>query len=116
MEMGYGGIQNSLAVEFDTYYNEEYMDRYENHVSVNTRGFRYPNNASHSYSLGATTDIADLTDGQHVARIVYSPTFDEEALVTRAFEASSHANTFMENADNPFGGMGDVSWEGGNRS
>ena len=32
MEMGYGGIMNSLAVEFDTYYNYEFYDPGENHV------------------------------------------------------------------------------------
>lgn len=35
--LGYAGISNMLAVEFDTYYNAEMLEPYENHVSVQTR-------------------------------------------------------------------------------
>ena len=48
-ELGYGGITNSLAVEFDTYFNPELLEPYENHVSVHTRGFRHPNSANQTY-------------------------------------------------------------------
>ena len=61
--LGYGGINNSLAVEFDTYHNYQEVDPYENHVSIHTRGWRHPNNASHMYSLGETNNVPDLTDG-----------------------------------------------------
>ena len=61
--LGYGGIQNSLAVEFDTYYNFEELEPYENHVSVHTRGWRYPNSANHTFSLGHTNIVPDLTNG-----------------------------------------------------
>jgi hypothetical protein len=40
-------IENSLAVEFDTYHNFELMEPYENHISVQTRGWRQPNSANH---------------------------------------------------------------------
>lgn len=35
--LGYAGISNMLAVEFDTHYNAEMLEPYENHVSVQTR-------------------------------------------------------------------------------
>ena len=35
--LGYAGISNVLAVEFDTYFNAEILEPYENHVSVQTR-------------------------------------------------------------------------------
>lgn len=35
--LGYDGISNMLAVEFDTYYNPDLSEPYENHVSVQTR-------------------------------------------------------------------------------
>ena len=79
MEMGYGGISNSIAIEFDTKYvscfhsyimmyhmrtvgrliyqhryNYEQLDAYENHISVHTRGWRDENSANHSFSLGST--------------------------------------------------------------
>ena len=54
MEMSYGGIRNSIAVEFDTKFNYENIDPYENHISVHTRGWREDNSANHSYSVGST--------------------------------------------------------------
>lgn len=36
-DMGYAGISNVIAVEFDTYYNPDLLDPYDNHVSVQTR-------------------------------------------------------------------------------
>ncbi|CAK4718972.1 unnamed protein product [Aphanomyces euteiches] len=53
--LGYGGIPNSLSVEFDTTYNPEMLDLYENHISVHTRGYDVANSGDHSYSLGATS-------------------------------------------------------------
>lgn len=41
-------IDNSLAVEFDSYHNFEQLEPYENHVSVHTRGWRQPNSANHT--------------------------------------------------------------------
>ena len=35
--LGYDGIPNSLVVEFDTFFNFELMDPYENHISVMTQ-------------------------------------------------------------------------------
>ena len=32
--MGYGGIDNSLAIEFDTWFNAEQGDIYQNHLAV----------------------------------------------------------------------------------
>merc|ERR1712100_982885 len=58
-QMGYGGIPNSLAVEFDTWYNPEMGEPYENHIAVHTRGWRRPNSANHSYALAHTVSIGD---------------------------------------------------------
>lgn len=41
--MGYAGISNLLAVEFDTHYNPDLHEPYENHVSVQTRYKREAN-------------------------------------------------------------------------
>jgi hypothetical protein len=61
--MGYGGINNSLSIEFDTYFNYEENDPYENHISIQTRGWREPISEDHVYSLGHTNNIPDLTNG-----------------------------------------------------
>jgi hypothetical protein len=69
----YRGIDNSLAVEFDTWYNELFNDPNGNHISIHTRG-TLPNSASEDYSLGYTTAIPLLEDGNvHTAKIKYVP-------------------------------------------
>ena len=71
--IGYHGIPNSLAVEFDTWHNSSWDDPNNNHVSVHTRGID-PNSVHHAYSLGSTTEIPDMSDGNvHTARIDYVP-------------------------------------------
>jgi hypothetical protein len=66
--IGYGGILNSLAVEFDTYANDEYGvdDPSSNHVSVQTRG-RLSNSFRHTFSLGQSTDIPELSTANPTA-------------------------------------------------
>jgi len=76
--IGYGGIPDSLAVEFDTFLNNDsgtalYGDPNGNHVSVHTRGVE-PNSGDEAYSLGSSTTIPTLDDAQvHTARVDYLP-------------------------------------------
>lgn len=79
--MGYGGdaqipgIANSLAVEFDTWFNpaSETNDPNGNHLSVHTRGV-LPNSAHHNFSIGVTTSVPDFSDGNvHNVIIRYVP-------------------------------------------
>ena len=105
--MGYDGINNSIAIEFDTYFNYESLDPYENHVSVHTRGFRYPNSANHTYSLGHTNAVPDLTDGKLRVRIKYESIIDEKQLLKPNFVASPHVLYFLENNDFHNGGVPD---------
>lgn len=52
--LGYGGVNNSLAVEFDTWWNEDLEGNVgmSPHISVNARATA-PNSADHKYSLGS---------------------------------------------------------------
>jgi hypothetical protein len=71
--LGYGGIVNSLAVEFDTWFNVEKSDVYENHVSIQTKGLE-PNESHHRSKIAVTTSIPLLQDGNiHTVRIRYEP-------------------------------------------
>jgi hypothetical protein len=106
-ELGYGGIQNSVAIEFDTWFNYEQLDLYENHLSVQTRGWRERNSANHSYSIASSSRISDLTDGMHKVKIEYSPVFDEQSLFDGTLQASAFTSYFFENADFPNGGLPD---------
>ena len=76
--MGYAGITNSLAVEFDTWDNNEsgqflVRDPDDNHVSVQTRGTE-TNAEFKAFSLGLTPNFPELSDGQvHAVKIEYIP-------------------------------------------
>eukprot|EP01036_Dinobryon_divergens_P023312 gene23312-31642_t len=83
------------------------FDYYENHVSVQTRGFRFNISANHSYSLATTNRIPDLTDGIHTVRIKYDPNFDENAVPHPSFQANGYSSFFLSNADFSNGGEGD---------
>ena len=72
--LGYEGIDNSVAIEFDVRRNSEHVDLAAGHISVQTHGI-YANLASHSASLGASVaGLPELIDGNaHVATIHYRP-------------------------------------------
>lgn len=76
-QLGYGGISNSLAIEFDTWTNafgpeEDRDDVFHDHISIHSAG-RNPNKASKSTSLGYWRTFG-LADGEiHVVRIRYVP-------------------------------------------
>ena len=77
--IGYNGIPNSLTVEFDTLQNPpgefegELGDPNANHISVQSRG-KLPNSAGSTFSLGSTTAIPLLADGNvHTAKVAYVP-------------------------------------------
>jgi len=70
--IGYAGIPNSLAIEFDTYPNSEYRDPNDNHIGIQTRG-KNGNSADHTITLGTSRNIPILEDGSvHVMRIDYA--------------------------------------------
>jgi hypothetical protein len=71
--IGYSDLPNSLAVEFDTYRNDDLGDPNDHHISVHTNGVG-PNGPDERLSLGLPADIPFLKDGlPHWARITYQP-------------------------------------------
>jgi hypothetical protein len=73
MALGYGGLADALAVEFDTFHNPENADPYENHVGIMARGRGWPALADHALELGGSPAPVDLADGDVRVRIVYRP-------------------------------------------
>lgn len=69
-QMGFGGIENSLAIAFDTWTNPGEDTMFADHVSIQSKGTR-PNSAVEDGLLGIPR-FHDLADGEiHRARIVY---------------------------------------------
>lgn len=74
--IGYSGLPRSVAVEFDTFENTYYCgfdDPNGNHVSVHASpDGGGPNSAHEAYSVGSTSALPDLADGQiHAAYVEY---------------------------------------------
>ncbi|KAI8376830.1 concanavalin A-like lectin/glucanase domain-containing protein, partial [Blakeslea trispora] len=64
-QLGYGGIKNSLAVEFDTYQStDRCADPSNNHISIQARKASQPNSAHHDYSLGHSSRVPLFQSGQ----------------------------------------------------
>jgi hypothetical protein len=73
MDMGYGGIVNSIAFEFDTWWNPVNGDLFDDHVSIQARGPKLGNHPGEIARLVIAKNIS-LADGkEHVAKIVYFP-------------------------------------------
>lgn len=67
------GIYNSIAIEFDTHNSYGFNDPNDNHISIQSKG-QEANSADHIWSLGSTTNISNLSDGNiHRAKIRYAP-------------------------------------------
>lgn len=72
--IGYGGIDNSLALEFDTYDNSNFGDPNANHIALqscglNTNGVGLPNSPDHSTCAVQLLD----SNGSPFSAIVVSP-------------------------------------------
>ena len=75
VSLGYDGIPNNIAIEFDTALNSrQYQnsdDPSNNHISVQVIG-AYPYQTDITNSLGYTSDIPDMTNGIHSVAIQYA--------------------------------------------
>eukprot|EP01038_Epipyxis_sp_PR26KG_P011556 gene11556-15476_t len=70
IQMGFGGIENSLAIAFDTWQNQGYDTLGVDHIKIQSKG-RDPNDALPAGLLGVPR-AHSLADGKiHMARIVY---------------------------------------------
>ena len=94
--LGYGGIANALAVEFDTWHDASVRDPYENHVAVLTRGV-HELRPDHGNHLGSTVKVPNLSDGaSHLARVEYFPTWRNELALHPSFVAAPFLGKLMQ--------------------
>ena len=97
--LGYGGIVNSLAVEFDSWYNPYLGDMFKDHVTVQTTGKdpdgnSLPNNPGTKSMLVAPKAVP-IADGlEHTVKIRYVPYIDYS--LVRYFSGVDHLSTFLK--------------------
>lgn len=69
-QMGFEGLENSLAIEFDTWFNTEQPDTFYDHVAIYSNGPQV-NSLLESARISATV-LQDLADGKvHAVKIRY---------------------------------------------
>mmetsp|Transcript_10583 Transcript_10583/g.17278 ORF Transcript_10583/g.17278 Transcript_10583/m.17278 type:complete len:919 (+) Transcript_10583:280-3036(+) len=120
MDLGYGGISNSIVVEFDTFFNHENIDPYENHVAIMSRGQRGSAISNHaSAELASIVSPVDLTDGEVKVRVEYHPSIreeDQQLLFTDTFVANAHLSSFISGRVEGERGLPEIVEEDGGTS
>ena len=76
-QLGYGGIANSIAIEFDTWTNVDNQkqsdDVFQDHISIHSGGPLLPNSSNKTTSLGYWRPYS-IADGKvHTTKIQYLP-------------------------------------------
>lgn len=90
--LGYQGIKNSIAVEFDTWYNVQLDDPIFDHITVHSSGLLENDPGANSRLCAAKR--VNLADGNiHTARIVYFPYVNEN--LVSFFTASPALTQFI---------------------
>jgi len=73
--IGYTGILNSIAIEFDTYYNSDYGDPESPHIGIQGSILHGQNSSNHNTNALAAAVPANFADGgPHTATITYDGT------------------------------------------
>jgi len=101
--IGYDGMTNSVAVEFDTFRNSGFGDPNGNHISIHTGGTA-ANSDNENHSLGIAASLPNMSDGNiHTAGILYLPgtmtvSLDGSNVLTVPLDLSTKLNLNSGNA------------------
>ena len=107
--MGYEGIRDSVALEFDVATNLHLGDPSGNHISWQSRGPGRPNSPAHAASLSHSSTIPLLSDGLgHRVRVRYDREMEASHVQDPAFHFSSpsSATAFLTLGHGGGGGEG----------
>lgn len=94
-DLGYGGIDNSIALEFDTWYNALLGDIYQNHIAIHSMG-KALNTPHASSRIASTSSIPSLADkNRHCVKVRYQPWIDNDAMLDSSFSSSLYAAKYL---------------------
>ena len=94
--LGYTGIRNAIAVEFDTWYNPDIGDLFHDHISLQASGPLAPLASNQSQLMGAARPHP-LADGKvHSVKLQYFPHLKYELL--EHFSATPQLVPFLKDA------------------
>lgn len=89
--LGFEGIQNALAIEFDTWFNTEHADTFYDHVTIYSNG-QSENTVLESARLSATV-LHDIADGRiHSVKIRY---YNEIKAGSKCYMLTLAVTTFL---------------------
>ena len=99
--LGYAGMKDTLAVEFDMFANSDLGDPNDMHVAVHVPGYGLVSTSSSSTRIGFYTYLREtgrnLQDGlPHFARIVYTQGLTYDPAQQPQWKASSHLSKFIK--------------------
>ena len=107
--MGYGNMNPSLGIEFDTYYNPNLQDIYPDHVAIHRDG-----NTNHNSTnalagpIQADPDDVDIEDGEdHAISITWNPSSQE---INVYFDCQFRLSTTVDLVNDVFSGQSEVWW------
>ncbi len=107
--MGYGNLNPSLGIEFDTYYNPNLDDMYPDHIAIHRDG-----NTNHSSvnalagPIQADPDDVDIEDGEdHAITITWNPSSQE---ISVYFDCQFRLSTNVDLVNDIFSGENLVWW------
>ncbi|KAI8381270.1 uncharacterized protein BYT42DRAFT_565911 [Radiomyces spectabilis] len=90
-DLGYGGLRNSLVIEFDTYKSSDRCaDPSGNHISIQGRLPPLGNSAHHDFSLGHTSRIPIMTCGEWIHVRVRVLTGTQQIEISLATDVKGH--------------------------
>jgi len=103
--LGYGGLRKALAIEIDTWHNDDMGDMFYNHVSVQTGGPDAPVGA-HAEQLLASAALHPevypngLADGRaHIVRVRYTPGIDDSLLRDVPAASPNHLRYWVQEGE-----------------
>lgn len=107
--MGYGNMDPSLGIEFDTYYNPNLQDMYPDHIAIHRDGNTNHNSVNAlAGPIQADPEDVDIEDGEdHAISITWDPSSQE---ISVFFDCQYRLSANIDLVNDIFSGESEVWW------